>query len=218
MTGYYLDDEATGLDALRERLEATDLIPSQKPLLDGIEDKMTALQRAGIASVADLRAALKSKKSLATLSKTSGIDLNYLQLLRRTVNGFFPKPRALREFEWLKSSLIERLESAGIKNTRQLFEAASRDVSAFAKKTGANPKKLEEVFELSDLSRVQWVSPTFARTLVAAGVSSAAAVAKADPEALFEAIAKANQGAKFYKGKVGLRDVRRLVSAAAYVP
>ena len=77
---------------------------------------------------------------------------------------------------------------------------------------------LLEFMVISDLCRIQWVSPTFARVLVASGITSAAAVAKADPEALFHAISKANEDAKFYKGKIGLRDVRRLVAAATYVP
>jgi hypothetical protein len=71
---------------------------------------------------------------------------------------------------------------------------------------------------LSDLSRVQWVSPTFARTLVAAGFTGAAEVSMADPEALYEAVMQANENARFYKGKVGLRDIKRLIAAAAYAP
>lgn len=37
-------------------------------------------------------------------------------------------------------------------------------------------------------------------------------------EALFQAVTKANRDAKFYKGAVGLRDIKRLVAAASYVP
>lgn len=37
-------------------------------------------------------------------------------------------------------------------------------------------------------------------------------------EALFQAVTKANRDAKFYKGAVGLRDIKRLVAAARYVP
>lgn len=218
MTGYYLEEKSIGLGALRKRLEASDLIPSQEPLLDGLGDKMAALQEAGIASLADLRTALKTQKSLTSLSQASGVDPGYLRLLRRTVEGFFPKPRALKEFDWLDKGIVTSLENAGITNTRQVFDATCSGAGALAKEIGVDAKKLKQLVAVSDLCRIQWVSPTFARALAAAGAPSAAAVAEADPERLFQAMAKANQDAKFYKGKVGLRDVRRLVRAAAYTP
>jgi hypothetical protein len=61
------------------------------------------------------------------------------------------------------------------------------------------------------------VSPTFTRVLVAAGFTSAAEVAKAEPSALYAAVAKANDNARYYKGKIGLRDIKRLVTAAGHV-
>jgi hypothetical protein len=44
--GYYIDDRSTSLDDLQARLEATDLIPSHQPLLDGLTKKMGALKLA----------------------------------------------------------------------------------------------------------------------------------------------------------------------------
>ena len=154
---YYIDDASTKLSTLQKRLEDTDLITSQTPLLEDISTKMSALGEAEITSLADLRAALKTTKTLEALSQESGVDAGYLQLLRRAVNGFFPKPRALAELDWLDKS-------------------------------------------------------------VAASYPNAAAIAEAEPETLYDAVAKANEGAKFYKGKVGLRDMKRLDDAAAYAP
>ena len=54
------------------------------------------------------------------------------------------------------------------------------------------------------------------RTLVAAGFTNAAQVGKADPEELYKAVMQANADARFYKGKVGLRDIKRLIAAAAF--
>jgi hypothetical protein len=81
-----------------------------------------------------------------------------------------------------------------------------------------NQEDARELLSISDLCRIQWVSSSFARALVAAGAADAAAVAAANPETLFEVIKKANRNAKYYKGTVGLRDVKRLVVAARYVP
>jgi hypothetical protein len=67
------------------------------------------------------------------------------------------------------------------------------------------------------LMRVQWVSPTFARMLIVAGYDSAVKVAEANADDLCEALASINAGGKFFKGKIGLRDIKRLVQAASYV-
>ena len=217
--GYYIDEHLTKLSALQKRLQSTDLIPSQEPLLEDISGRMSALRKAGIATLADLRSSLKTAKALKSLSETSGVESDYLQLLRRTVNGFFPKPRSLNEIDWLDKATADSLKKAGLGNTRQLFDAASQKGAAgLATEIGANQKNVQDFVVISDLCRIQWVSPSFARVLVVAGVTSASAIAEADPETLFKAIDQANENARFYKGKVGLRDVKRLVAAAAYVP
>lgn len=218
MAGYHLDATTIDLAALGKRLQATDLIPSQEPLLDGFDAKSTALGAADIRSVADLRLALKTPKSLASLSAQTGIDAGYLRLLKRTIEGFFPKPRPLKDWDWVSDAVASGLVKAGIANTRQLFEATRDGAQGLAEKIGVDVIALEEPAAVADLCRIQWASPNFARALVAAGKTSPAAVAKADPNALYQALIDANEGARFYGGKVGLRDVRRLVDAARYVP
>jgi hypothetical protein len=76
---------------------------------------------------------------------------------------------------------------------------------------------LEELVLLADLTRVQWVSPTAARMLLEAGYSSPSEVAAADPEGMCEALERVNQGDRFFRGKIGLRDIKRLVHAAGYL-
>lgn len=218
MKSYYLEEHAIDLDALQERLRSTDLIPSQKPLLDGMAEKARSISKTGVTSLAELRSALKTEQSLTLLSRKSGVDANYLQLLRRVINGFFPKPRPLKDIVWLEADTVNNLNKAGMKNTRQLFDAASGGAAELIKQTGIGQKDAQELLSISDLCRIQWVSPTFARVLVAAGFRTATAIAGANPEALFQAITKANRDAKFYKGAVGLRDIKRLVTAARYVP
>ena len=215
--GYHMDDRAMGLDDLQKRLETTDLIPSYQPLLEGIDGKMASLERAGCTSVAALRARLKSKTSLASLARDAGVDADYLVLLRRAVEGFFPKPQPLRAFAWLDGEALAKLEKAGVKDTEQLHRAAAAGPAALAEKSGLRVKDLCEWIAVADLSRVQWVSPTFARVLVTAGFDSAAKVASATAEALWDGVVRANESARFYRGKVGMRDMRRLIAAAAYV-
>ena len=214
--GYHIDEDRTKLGDLRKRLEATDLIPSHQPLLDGIGRNFAALEKAGCTSLRALRTRLKNAKAIAALAKDADVDACYLSLLRRVVEGFFPKPQPLSAFDWLKAGTLAKLKKAGITNTEQLHLAGGP--AALTKKTRLTAKELSKPVALADLSRVQWVSPTFARVLVAAGFDRAAKIARAEPEALCKAVETANENARFYKGKVGLRDVKRLIVAASYVP
>ena len=205
------------LDDLRERLESTDLIPSQEPLREQIAERFALLSRAGIETIANLQASLKGKRSIEPLAELSGVDPEYLVLLRRAVNGFHPKPRPLREFDWVPLGVVTALEEAGVKNSTQLHDAAQTGLADLVKRTGVSQDELSELVVLSGLVRVQWVSPTFARALVAAGFPTPEAVRLADPDQLHEAVVAANEGARYFRGTVGLRDIRRLVDAAAYV-
>ncbi|MGI9623419.1 MAG: DUF4332 domain-containing protein, partial [Acidimicrobiales bacterium] len=137
-------------------------------------------------------------------------------LLKRALGGFFPKPRALKDCTWLDESVVCALNDAGIRNTDQFNQAAKGGLARVEQEVGLKGEALAEVAALSDLSRVQWVSPNFAGALVAAGYRTPATLAAADPQALYEAVAKANQQSGFYKGTVGQRDIRRVIQAARY--
>ena len=53
--------------------------------------------------------------------------------------------------------------------------------------------------------------------LLEAGWKSAAELAKADADELDEALVRVNAGNRLFKGRIGLRDVKRLIHAAHYV-
>jgi predicted flap endonuclease-1-like 5' DNA nuclease len=216
---YHIDAEKVSLDDLRNRIESTDLVPSRASLLDGLGLKMKALEKQGITTLAQIRNELKTVKRIEALSKATGIETEYLTLLRREVEGWFPKPSPLKDFDWLPKSEIAKLESNGIRDATALHEAADSKSkrAALAKSTGADIATLETFAQLVDLTRVQWTSPTTARMLLEAGCTDSAKLAQADADELYEALARVNAGSKFFKGKIGLRDVKRLILAASYV-
>ena len=216
---YHTEANHISLDDLRERIAATDLVPSRASLTDGIGDKMDALQEQGIATLACLRDELKNARRLTAVAEKTGIDSQYLILLRREIEGYFPKPVALKEFDWLPKDDIVKLEQSEIGDTAVLYAMTSsaKKRSELAESTGVRSAALDILAQVADLMRVQWVSPTFARMLVAAGYESTAQVAAADADDLCEALARVNTGNRFYKGKIGLRDTKRLIQAARYV-
>jgi hypothetical protein len=216
---YHIDAESISLADLQKRIAATDLVPSRVALLDQLGAKMKAIQRHGITTLAQLRYELKNTKRLEAVANATGIDVPYLVLLRREIEGYFPKPFALQDFKWLPPREIDRLTRQGIRDTADLYEATTSTArkTKLAKSTEVDASTLEALARLADLTRIQWVNPTVARLLVAAAYDSAAQVAAADAEVLHAALSRVNAGNKFFKGKIGLRDVKRLVQAAGYI-
>ncbi|MBN1316592.1 MAG: DUF4332 domain-containing protein, partial [Anaerolineales bacterium] len=212
--------ENVSVDDLRKRIKETDLVPSRALLLDGIKKKFDAFEQQGITTFAGLRKELKNARRLEALSNVTGIDTQYLNILRREIESYFPKPVALKEFDWLPEGAIARLVESGIRNSVALHEAASNagSITELAESTGVDASVLESLVRLVDLTRVQWVSAMTARMLVEAGYDSASRLAAADAEELCDALVRVNEGYKFFKGKIGLRDIKRLVRAAGYVP
>jgi hypothetical protein len=82
---YHIDAERVSLDDLRKRIEETDLVPSRVSLLDGINTKTEVLEQHGVTTLANLRKELKNSKRLEALAKATGIDTQYLILLRREI-------------------------------------------------------------------------------------------------------------------------------------
>jgi hypothetical protein len=216
---YHKDAEKLSLDDLRVRIEATDLVPSRACLTDQIGEKMKALEKQGTRTLASLRYELKNSRRLACVAEATGIDTQYLILLRREIESYFPKPAALKAFDWLPKDDIVKLEQNGIGDTATLYEmtGSAQKRSELAKATGVEAATLEILARLADLMRVQWVSPTFASMLIEAGYDSAVKIATANAEDLCAALDSINAGDRYFKGKIGLRDIKRLVRAASYV-
>ncbi|WP_067076087.1 DUF4332 domain-containing protein [Methanoculleus horonobensis] len=216
---YYIDAERVSLDDLKKRIEETDLVPSRSSLLEDIDGTFSKLKAHGFGTLADLRKALKNPKKIPALSTETGVDPAYLTLLRREIEGYFPKAHPVSAFDWFRKADLDNLEGSGLKNTVLLYDALAspgrREETAAA--LGIDPDCIDSLYALADLTRIQWVSPTAARMLVAAGYTDAKAVAAADPEELCSDLDRVNREHTFFKGTIGLRDVRRLVKAASYL-
>lgn len=216
---YHIDAEKVSLNELRKRIEETDLVPSRASLIEGIENKFETLEKQGITTFAELRNELKNHGRLEAISNATGINAQYLILLRREIESYFPKPFPLKDFDWLPPKEIEKLKKKGIHNIADLYNAtnSSESKNELANSTGVDIAFIETLARLADLTRVQWVSPTTARMIMEAGYESASKLAAADAEVLCEALMQVNEGNKYFKGKIGLRDIKRLVNSAGYV-
>jgi len=216
---YYLDAEKKTLEDIKKRMQETDLIPSHASLLEGLNENFEALQRSGIATLADLRKETKTTKRISSLADKTNIELQYLILLRRETGGYFPKPIPIGSFDWLPKEECKRLEEMGLKDSVLLYERldTKEKRAAFRSEMKFDMQFLDLLFSLVELSRIQWVSPKVARMLIAAGFKNSKEVANADPEMLYNSISQVNKEKSFYKMKIGLRDIKRLIKAADYV-
>ena len=216
---YYMNAEKVTLDDLKKRIRETDLVPSRRSLLDDIEGKFLKLNANGFVTLADLHKDFKNSKKIPALSKRTGIDPAYLTLLRREIESYFPKAYVIGAFDWFQKKDLETLERKGLKNTLLLYEALNtpKKREEMVSALGLDADFIDSLSVLVDLTRIQWTSPVAARMLVSAGYKNIKSVSDANPDKLCIELDRVNKENKYFKGTIGLRDVRRLVKAAKYV-
>ena len=216
---YYIDDTKVSLAELQNRIENTDLVPSRLAILEGIVEKFDSLKKQGIDTLAELRSEMKTPKRITDLAVKTGIDENYLKLLRREIEGYFPKPIKLTDFDWMPAKELEKLIKHGIKDSASLYEASESEAAMATLQTscGVDGKLLQKLHKLCSLTRIQWVSARTARMIVLSGYNSPAELAAANADDLDAGFKRVNADGSFYKGTIGLRDVQRLIDGAKYV-
>jgi len=199
-SSYHLNPAAYTLQQLKDQLLSRTLIPSRKPLTVNINNQFDLLHKAGINTLEDLLTSLKTRKKIEEFSKKSGIDFDYLNLLRREVNSYLPTPILLKEFSGFSAEDLQRLTGIGIKNSRQLFERAgsSTDRLKLAEISGIEINTLNELAGLSDLARIYGVGPAFARILYDSGIHSVCDFRAYTPQQVIDLYEeKANRKADF---------------------
>lgn len=143
---------------------------------------------------------------MQSFAEVTGLPVDYLTVLRREVNSYKPKPINLKDFPGVKLELIQKLEQAGIKNTKQIFEKVRTEEErwAFANQVQISYKDILELTKLTDVARLKWVGPKFARLLVELNYDTVEKVANSNYEALYQDLLRTNEEKGVYKGKFGL--------------
>lgn len=214
----YSKPETISLDDLRNRIMKTDLVPSRAVLLEDINTVFEKLKGQGIKTWLDLQKAIKNPKKIVEFSEKAGIDFQYLVLLRREIEGYHPKPFDLKDIDWVPQAVITRLLENEVTTSDLLFSKCS-DLQArllFADEIGVEREMINYLANLASLCRVQWVSPNTGRMLLEAGYESCQKLSSADANELFTAMDRVNENGKYFKGTIGLRDIKRLIEAAKY--
>jgi len=218
--GYCIDLSKISLAQYVNSLKTGYLPPSRKILLVDIENQFQAIKKQGIENVEELRTALKTRKKLEDFTAKSGISQEYLVILIREINSSIPKPNRLKDFPDISSDIIQKLESIGIKNTLHLYKRVRTpfERNRLISETGINGESILQLTKLTDLSRVRWVNHTFAYMLHEAGFKTVKELADADAVEMHKAIKDLNNERRFFKGNIGLNDIRICIHAAREVP
>ena len=217
---YYINLNNYSLSDYAKELEHTELLPSRKIIQENTKERFSRLNKEGIKNLNDVITVLKSKDQVKAFAKKTSLPEEFLIILVREIKSFKPKPVKLNDLPAISKTTIKKLETIGIKNTKELFKFVTTEKSRqeLSSKTGINSKEIIELTKLTDVSRIKWVGANFARVLVDSSYDTVKKVARADYKKLLEEINKINVDKKYYKGKLGLNDMKLCVLAAKSVP
>ncbi len=212
--GYSPDLGAFSLAKLKEQLRTARLLPSQQILCEHLDERFACLEQNGIENLAQLQKALKNKAAVAAFAKTTGLPVEYLTVLRREVNGYQPKPVDLKEFPGVNLDVVRKLQEIGVANTEQLFPYVLTPASRaeLVRRHQLEEQALLELTKLTDVARLKWVGPKFARLLLEAGYDTVEKIAASSGEDLYRALVRANETSRVYQGKFGLDDMKLWVT------
>jgi hypothetical protein len=218
--GYYIDLSSIGLDLYKEKLMKTHLIPSRMLLKEKSDERFNHFKKLGIKNIKELQQFLKKKDKLASLSKESCFNEEYLVILLREINSIQPKPNKIKEFSNLPPHISLNLEKIGIKDTVSLFDRVinKEERDKLSKNAGLSETEVLILAKLTDLSRIKWVGAGFARILFECGFDTVEKVSNTNYEELYNKVIQMNKERNLYKGQIGKNDMKILVEVAKDVP
>ena len=217
---YFVDTDKFTLDKFRIILKTKDILPSRVVLKDKIDERFDLLKSKGINSLSDLLDSLKTKPKLDKFSKESGLDVDYLIILRREANSYVSVPVRLIDLPFIETDIIAKLDSIGIKDSKQLFDNAAKrsDREYLADRYKLPIDRLMELVELSDLVRITGVGPVFARIILDSGIGSVKDFLSFDSEDLFDKLVRTNNDKGLTKAKFSIKDIEYCIELGKDLP
>jgi hypothetical protein len=217
---YYLDFQRYPLKTWQGELKESQLLPSRQILKEDLEGRFKILEEKGIFNLQSLMDALKTPRKARDLASQSRLPEDYLLVLRREVMSLKPTPVNLSKFPGVQPDVIKKLEDAGIKNTHHLFKKVKTPQSReeLGKEFLVGPEEILELTKLTDLSRVKWVGPVFARMFLDAGTDTVEKLSKAKAHPFYEKLVEINQEKKYTKARFVENDLVLCIEFAKKVP
>ncbi|MGF7117184.1 DUF4332 domain-containing protein [Methanobacterium oryzae] len=217
---YYINLEKYSLGKFKQELKESELLPSRKILKEQIDEKFKILEYNGIHNLQDLTLTLKTPQKTKEFAKKSNLSPDYLLILRREVNSNTPKPVNLEKFPGIEKDVLKKLNEIKIKNTAHLFKRikTEEDRKELSAETGVNQNQILELTKLTDLSRVKWIGPVFARIFLDSGIDTVEKLSLAETTSLYKKLVEINNKKGYTKAKFIENDVKLCIDVSKMVP
>lgn len=187
MADYHMDLGRLSLDWYQEGLAAKELMPGRRVLHDNLDQRFALIRGRGVETLGQLVEVLRTKPRLQRFAQRTGLEEEYLVILKRDAMSYIPAPVKLDRFPGVDAALVRSLANMGVKHSKHLFERIgdSRDLPALAAQARVDEAGLRALYELSDLVRVYGVGPVFAGIIHDEGIVSVEALGQCDPADLY---------------------------------
>ncbi|MBN1304659.1 MAG: DUF4332 domain-containing protein, partial [Anaerolineales bacterium] len=206
---YSINLEKITIDEFKEILTTVDLLPGRRILLEDLSGVVERLKKKGFRHLADLQEMLKDKKQYPALAEEYAVSIDYLIILNREINSYQSKPLPLGKLGVFSEAEQKRLEGAGLKTTRDLYEQGlTRPARAMiARQAGISETQLAAALELSDLLRITGVGPVYARMLRETGVKSVSDFSTRSTADILSQYQRLNQEKNITQVNLGTKDI-----------
>ena len=219
MKNYSIDPTLISLEEFRKMIVSKEMLPARVMLREHMEERFKSLQEAGIEHLGHLLSLLSTKAKIRQFSEKSGLNVDYLVLLKREAGSYLSKPFPLSDFPGIPFEYAEILRSRGLKNTRNFFESTQSEElqSDLSKDTGIPEYRIKELHSLCDLSRITGVGGAFARILYEAEIRSVEAYAVMDATVSLKRCRQVIEKHGYAAGKLGEKDMQYGINYAKAV-
>ncbi|MCH4890936.1 DUF4332 domain-containing protein [Acidaminobacter sp. JC074] len=212
---YGFNLKGISLKEFKTILKESYLIPSMRVLLEDLDKHLDLLTDYGIENMSEFYLQSKTKKKAEVLAEKTGMDLDYMIVLRRMVSSYIPKPRKLEDFTDMNDDLLKRLIHMGIKNSLALDDyLKSHSEEEAAAQLAVDVELIKTFKKLLKVSELRYISPAFATVLVRGGYDTIDKLAQADSKTLLKTIVDTNKKFQIYKGNIGDSDSRFIIDDA----
>jgi hypothetical protein len=205
---YNMDLSKMVLQKYKTFLKNRNLFPSRQILYENIDDNFQIFEDCGFKNLSDLKQAISTPAKIEKLSKETNISPEYLNILRRELGTFDKKGISFKDFPIIDNDTISKLEKKGIKNTKDFYEYPNKN------KLGISVEMINSLISLSCLVRINGVAAIAALTFYEAGYKTIRDIISSTKEEMLQKITKINDEKKYYKAKLGLKDMQFVIDFA----
>ncbi len=206
---FSVDLSKFSIDDFKNFIRKTNLLPGRMILKNNLDNNIEQIKKAGINNLKQLISSISNKTKLKEFKRQTGMDDDYIKILKREINSYKSKPINLDKYQDIDPDLINKLKSAGIKTSKDLFNISKdkNDINNLVEKNSIDKKSLNKLICLADLTRITGIGPVFALILYDIGIKSVMDFYNTSAEKILENYDKIIENGSYTNVKLGLNDI-----------